>query len=98
MRFAQHFQQFLAVFRLMSKSLGQSVKPGLLLVARSVFAHGGYSGTFCNVSWVCVEGDLFVVGVRVGMTQLSQQFSFQRFHLLGFLIVDVEAEEMEALE
>ena len=38
--FAQDFQQLLAVSRLMSKSLGQLVEPGLLLVARSVFAHG----------------------------------------------------------
>ncbi|MCY1450813.1 hypothetical protein D9M71_676490 [compost metagenome] len=42
-RFAQQLQQFLAVFRLMGKSLGDFSQPGLLPVARSVFAHGAYS-------------------------------------------------------
>ncbi|MNM77015.1 hypothetical protein D3C81_888570 [compost metagenome] len=43
MGFAQQLKQLLAVFRLMGKSLGQFAQPGLLPVARSIFAHGGYS-------------------------------------------------------
>ena len=37
---AQQLQQLLAIFRFMGKSLGKLAQPGLLLVTRSVFAHG----------------------------------------------------------
>ena len=47
MGFAQQLQQLLAVFRLMGKSLGQFTQPGLLPVARSIFAHGGSRDPSC---------------------------------------------------
>ena len=40
LRFAQQLEQFLAVAGFMDKSLGQSLQPGLVSVARSIFAHG----------------------------------------------------------
>jgi hypothetical protein len=47
----------------MSKSLGQLVEPGLLLVARSIFAHGVYSGVPCQeaLSGRCKQPALMTV-------------------------------------